>query len=89
MLDGRNYADLRHTHVQGCPVYILEYELALGKTLPKWSPRSRHGVYLGVSSVHSSNLPLVLSLKTGSTSAQYHVIFDDCFSTVVFEGLQS
>ena len=88
MLDSRNDADLRHTHVWGCPVYILEYELASGKKLPKWSPRSRHGVYLGVSSAHSSNVPLVLSLKTGSISAQYHVVFDDCFLTVVSGGLQ-
>ena len=72
----------------GCPVYIFEYELASGKKLPKWNPRSRRGVYLGVSSAHSSNVPLVLSLKTGSISAQYHVVFDDCFSTVVSEGLQ-
>ena len=72
----------------GCPVYILEYELALEKKLPKWSLRSRRGVYLGVSSAHSSNVSLVLSLKTGSISAQYHVVFDDCFSTVVSKGLQ-
>ncbi len=88
VVDSRSYSDLRHTHVWGCPVYILEYELASGKKLPKWNPRSRRGVYLGVSSAHSSNVPLVLSLKTGSISAQYHVVFDDCFSTVVSEGLQ-
>ena len=88
VVDSRSYSDLRHTHVWGCPVYILEYELASGKKLPKWNPHSRCGVYLGVSSAHSSNVPLVLSLKTGSISAQYHVVFDDCFSTVVSEGLQ-
>ena len=48
-LNSRNYANLRHTHVWGCPVYILEYELASEKKLPKWSPHSRRGVYLGVS----------------------------------------
>ena len=53
VLDGRYYADLRPTHVWGCPVYFLEYELASGKKLSKWSPRSCHGVYLGVSLVHS------------------------------------
>ena len=35
--------------------------------------------------MHSSNVPLVLKLKTGSISAQYHVVFDDCFSTVASE----
>ena len=34
----RNYSDLRHYHVWGCPVYILEYDVAVGKKLPKWSP---------------------------------------------------
>ena len=87
VIDEHNYADLQHTHVWGCTVYILVYEWASGKKLPKWSPHSRRGVYLGVSSAHSSNVPLVLSLKTGSISAQYHVVFDDCFSTVVSEGL--
>ena len=48
VLDSRNYAGLLHTHMWGCPVYILEYELASGKKLLKWSPRSRCGVYLGV-----------------------------------------
>ena len=81
----RNYGDLRHYHVWGCPVYILEYDIAVGKKLPKWSPRARRGVYLGVSSEHSSNVPLVLSIKTGSISPQYHIVFDDCFSTAVAE----
>ena len=71
-----------------CPVHILEYELTSGKKLPKWSPCSCRGVYLGISLAHSSNVPLVLSLKTGSISAQYHMVFDDCFSMVVSEGLQ-
>ena len=35
VVDSRNYSDLRHTHMGGCPVYILEYELASGKKLPK------------------------------------------------------
>lgn len=32
--------------------------------------------------VHSSLVPLVLTVKTGKISPQYHVVFDDKFSTV-------
>ena len=63
----------------------MEYDVVVGKKVPKWSPRSRRGVYLGVSSAHSSNVPLVLTIKTGSIMPQYHVVFDDCFSTVTSE----
>ena len=33
--------------------------------------------------MHSTQVGLVLNLLTGSISPQYHVIFDDIFSTVV------
>ena len=79
----RNYSYLRHSHVWGCPVYILEYDVAVGKKLPKWSPRARHGVYLRVLAAHSSNVPFTLTITTGSITTQYHVVFDYCFSTAV------
>ena len=34
------------------------------------------------SHLHSSDVPLVLNLKTGSITPQFHVVFDDYFSTV-------
>jgi hypothetical protein len=37
---------------------------------------------MGFSHLHSSKVPLVLNLDTGSTTPQYHVVFDDHFSTV-------
>jgi hypothetical protein len=37
---------------------------------------------MGFSSLHSSDVPLVLNLQTGSITPQYHVVFDDLFSTV-------
>jgi hypothetical protein len=39
-------------------------------------------MFLGFSSEHSSLVPLVLNLRTGHVSPQYHVIFDDNFETV-------
>jgi hypothetical protein len=44
--------------------------------------RSRRGIYLGVSKHHSATVHLVLNPATGDVSPQYHVLFDDHFSTV-------
>ena len=73
---------LRDIHVWGCPVYVLDPDLQAGKKLPRWQPRSRRGVFVGFSLLHSSEVPLVLNLQTGSITPQYHVVFDDHFSTV-------
>jgi hypothetical protein len=37
---------------------------------------------LGLNLQHSSEVPLVLNLTTGSIDTQYHVVFDDQFTTV-------
>jgi hypothetical protein len=39
-------------------------------------------VSLGLSLQHSSEVPLVLNLQTASSGSQYHVVFDDQFTTV-------
>ena len=66
----------------GAPVYVLHPTLQQGKKLPRWEPRSRRGVFVGFSPDHSSDVPLVLNLSTGSVSPQFHVVFDDEFTTV-------
>ena len=50
--------------------------------VPKWEPRARLGIYLGRSPAHAGNVALVLNPKTGLVSPQYHVVFDDDFTTV-------
>ena len=50
--------------------------------IPKLEQRSQVGVYLGYSPSHVINVALVLNLKTGHISPQYHLVFDDGFSTV-------
>lgn len=69
-------------HVWGCPTYVLDKALQDGKKLPKWKPRSDRCVYMGVSAMHASSVPLVLNPSTGSITPQFHVVFDDWFSTV-------
>jgi hypothetical protein len=74
---------LRDRHTWGCPVFILDASLqssSLGA--PKWEPRSRLGIYLGHSPFHAGSVALVLNPATGHVSPQYHVVFDDDFTTV-------
>lgn len=73
---------LKDIHVWGAPVYVLHPTLQQGRKLPRWEPRARRGVFLGFSPEHSSDVPLILNLATGSISPQFHVVFDDEFSTV-------
>jgi hypothetical protein len=69
-------------HTFGCPVFVLEASLQDGHKLPKWKPRSRMAVYLGLSPDHATTVPLVLNVTTGLVSPQYHLVFDDKFTTV-------
>ena len=73
---------LRNLHVWGCPVYVLDPSLQAGKKIPRWEPRSKRGVFCGLSNIHLSEVPQVLNLTTGSITTQFHVIFDDRFTTV-------
>lgn len=74
---------VKHEHPLFCPVYTLHKKLQGGiGGIPKWEPKSNAGVYLGQSPEHSSDVALVLDLRTGLVSPQYHVVFDDTFSTV-------
>ena len=73
---------LRHFHPFGCPTYVLNDELASGKSIPKWHTRARLGVYLGRSPNHAQSVALVLNLATGLVSPQFHLKFDDLFETV-------
>ena len=71
-------------HTWGCPVYILDAANQGAIGTPKWEPRSHIGIYLGHSSCHAGTVALVLNLATGLVSPQYHVVFDDKFSTVPY-----
>ena len=77
---------LLNLHCWGSPAYVLDPVLQQGRKLPKWQPRSRRGAFVGFSRVHSSDVPLILNLKTGYISPQYHLVFDDTFSTVLSHG---
>ena len=60
---------------------IAPADLFTKSTIPQ-QPRSCKGIFLGLSSIHSSEVPYVLNLQTGSITTQYHVVFDNLFTTV-------
>eukprot|EP00957_Ditylum_brightwellii_P125669 9579248-Ditylum_brightwellii.AAC.1 len=64
---------LNDQHMWGCPFYVLGAQLQdRSGTVPKWDPRAHLGIYLGPSSVHATNVHLVLNPHTGHVSPQYH-----------------
>jgi transposase InsO family protein len=73
---------LSRAHTFGCPVYVLDPKLQDGGKIPKWNSRARQGIFVGFSPYHSTNVPLILNPTTQHISPQYHVIFDDDFTTV-------
>ena len=68
-------------HHFGAPTYVLANQLQSGKSFPKWSERARIGIYLGQSPQHARSVSLILNLKTGCVSTQFHCVVDSNFET--------
>ena len=77
---------LHHLHPFGCPVFVLASPLQDGNKIPRWDSRIYIGAYVGRSPRHAGNVALILNPATGHVSPQFHVVFDDSFSTI--EALQ-
>ena len=73
---------LRRLRVFGAPAYVLDPRLQDGKKIPKWEPRSRKGQFLGFSREHASTVGLIRNIRTGYISPQFHVVYDEEFTTV-------
>ena len=76
---------LRRLRVFGCPCYVLDPRLQDGKKIPKWEPRSRKGQFLGYSKEHATTIGMIRNIRTGHISPQFHVVFDEDFTTVTSE----
>ena len=63
-------------------MYVLDPKIQDGKKLPRWEPKSRRGQFLGMSRRHASTIGLVRNLRTGSISPQFHVVYDEWFTTL-------
>jgi hypothetical protein len=53
-----------------------------GFKIPRWEPRSRRGIFVGISPLHASNVGLILNPNTNRLSPQFHCVYDDYFETV-------
>ena len=76
---------VQNYHTFGCPVYVLDARLqdAGGDGPPKWDPHSHLRIYVSHSPAHVGSVVLVLNPRTALVSPQFHVVFDDDFSTVL------
>ena len=63
-------------------MYVLDAHLKGASFIPKWDEQVRVGAYIGRSPIHAGNVSLILNLSTGHFSPQFHVVFDETFSTV-------
>jgi hypothetical protein len=73
---------MKDFRVFGCPVFVLDKRLQDGDSLPKWKSRCWPGVYVGQSLQHAGNVPLIYNPATTHVTPQYHLMFDDQFTTV-------
>ena len=78
-------ANLNLMHPFGCPAFVLDKAICNGGRTPKWDLRSERGVYLGLSPDHASNVGLIFNPTTRHVSPQYHVVYDDDFTSVVHQ----
>ena len=60
---------------------VLVEPLTNGNPFNEWDPRANIGIHLGKSPLHAKNIALVLDRKTGYVSPQFHVVFDEHFTT--------
>jgi hypothetical protein len=74
-------AEVRHHHTLGCPAYVTANAIQSGKSLPTWMSWARVGIYIGISPTHARSVSLILSLKTGLVSPQFHVKHNYLFET--------
>jgi hypothetical protein len=74
---------LTNYHVFGSPVYVLHKTLQdSAGSRHKWKSNCWQGIYLGQSPMHAGNVALVYNFETTHVSPQFHVTFDDTFSSV-------
>ena len=78
----QDHSILSRIRVWGCPSYVLDPVIQDGKKLPRWQPKSRRGQFMGMSKLHSSTIGMIRNLRTGSISPQFHVVYDEWFSTL-------
>ena len=77
--------NIKHSHLFGCPVYVLQAPLQNNGPFAKWSECSQVGIFLYHSPHHAASILLILSTQMGLVSPQFHCVYDDAFDTVKAE----
>ena len=78
-----NHTDLRRLHIWGYLAYFLNPQLQVsGFKIPKWRKHSHLGKIWGFSPHHSTIVGIISHTITGNISPQFHVVYDDHFTTV-------
>ena len=80
--DSNKYPIMGRQRTWGCPAYVLEPGLRDGGKIPKWQPRSRRGMFVGLSMQHAASVGNILNVRTGTITPQFHVVYDNYFETV-------
>ncbi len=81
----KDFFDPTTLHIFGSPCFVLDSRLQSRIAgSPKWEPRYRLEIYVGHSPSHAGLVALVLNPRTGHVSPQFHVVFDDLFTTVPY-----
>jgi hypothetical protein len=60
-------------HVFGCPVYVLDKNIADGKKIPHWQPHSIRSINVGLSPLHATTISIVINPSTGAIIPQFNV----------------
>ena len=77
--------NLKNHQIWGCPVYFLDAILQVNIAgLTNLEPQSHVGMYFGHPPFHAVSVALDINPSTFHFSPQFHVMFDDEFSTVPF-----
>lgn len=79
--DAKDFNELKSMRTFGCPCYVLSTKSTNTQRKNKWTYKATKGIYLGKSRSHASNVALILNTKTKHISPQYHIVFDENFTT--------
>ena len=75
---------MKSFHTLFWPAYVIDAHLQSNEKAgpPKWELYYRIGVYLGHLPFHAGSIALFWNSTTVRVSPQYHILFDDDFTTV-------
>ena len=77
-----DHHDILRTRVRGCPDFVLHTKLQDNQKIPNFNRRSSMVQFLVFSEEHITLVAMVRNLSTNFVIPQFHVVFDEMFSTI-------